>query len=162
MHSITSDTQAHSIETRGVQAHSIIDATGNLSPIPIVKLKEILKKAAENAVLGIKTTDPGVARDLHDFCASTGNVYLGAEQFEDHHVHYVKKRTIRCEACSKTRMVVGGVAALAALAYTAPSVASGDPSGPVTLVFLAALAALPPLVVNNVRLLGELIRNARG
>lgn len=142
-------------------AHSVIDAKDSLSPIPVIKLKGALKKEPENAVLAVMATDPGVERDIQDFCKSTGNMYLGSDQMDGHDLYYVKKQTPVCQACSKTRIVVGGLAAIGALIYSAPQVMVGDPSALVTFVFLAALASLPPLAVNNVRLLGELIANAK-
>lgn len=139
-------------------AQATIDAKDSLSPIPIIKLKGALKKEAEHTVVAIETTDPHVERDLRDFCTASGHLYLGVIPVGGYDVHYVKKQIRVCETCNHTRIVLAGVAAAGALAYTTPQVATGDPSAPITFLFLMALAALPPLLVNNARLLGALIR----
>lgn len=138
-------------------AATTVDAKDSLSPIPIIKLKSALKKQANDAILALETTDPHVEGDLRNFCATTGHVYLGVHSVDGHAVHYIKKQTRECETCSQTRVVLAGVGVIAALVFTAPQVATGDPSAPITFVFLLALAALPPLLINNVRLLGSLI-----
>lgn len=148
--------------TFDTEAHAIIDATDSISPIPVVKLKWALKSEAQNTVLAIKTTDPTAQRDLRDFCASTGNAYLGLDAHDAFELHYIKKTAGECQTCSTARTVLFGVVAAGALAYTAPMVVTGDPSGPVTFVFLAAFASLPPVVVNNARLVAKLFRQTKG
>lgn len=147
--------------TFDTEANAVIDATESISPIPVVKLKWALKGEAQNTVLAIKTTDPTAQRDLRDFCTSTGNVYLGVDAHDSFELHYVKKSTKECQACSNTRTVVFGLLAVSALAYAVPSVVAGDPSGPMTFVFLAALVSLPPIAVNNARLLAKLFRGSK-
>lgn len=138
--------------------HATLDATECFSPVPIVMLKSALKKQPENSVLAISTTDLQIGRDFRDFCASTGNAYLGASRENGHEVHYVKKRTLQCQTCSRARVVLAAVAAAGALAYTAPQVLTGNPQGWVTVVFAAAPAALPPVFINGAKLLGEVVR----
>lgn len=151
MNSITFDTQT--------DLH--LDAKDSLSPIPVIKLKGALKAQPVNATVALSTTDPNVTRDIRDFCKTTGHLYLGTDHLDGFDLHYIKKQSVTCETCSRARVVLGGLAAATALIFTAPSVVSGDPSAPITFVFLAALASLPPLAVNNARLLGEVIRTAR-
>jgi len=138
-----------------------IDAKDSLSPIPIIKLKSAMKKQPNNAILAVETTDPHVETDLRDFCAATGHVYLCVNSMDGHTVHYIKKQTRECATCSQARIVLAGLGVIAALAFTAPQVVIGDPSAPITLVFLVALIALPPLLINNARLLGSLIHKRK-
>ena len=152
MNSITFNTTANAT------IDATIDAKDSLSPVPILKLEGALKKQAEHAVLAVLTTDPEMERNMRDFCTTSGNQYLGMETADGHAIHYVKKQTAPCATCSKVRIVLGGLAAAGALAYTAPQVATGDPSGMITFVFLVALASLVPLTVNNSHLLGALVR----
>lgn len=154
MNAILSDTSTSAVAPRP------IDAMHSFSPIPIIKLKGALKKEAANTTLALQTTDPDIERDLRDFCTATGNLYLGSERIDGHDVHYIKKQAFTCQTCSTARMVLGGLAAVAALAYSTPMVVAGDPSAPVTLLFIAAIVAVPPLLVNNTRLLGGLIRKS--
>lgn len=139
---------------------TIIDAKESLSPIPVIKLKAALKKEPEYAVVGIATTEADAELNLRDFCTTTGNLYVGKEMVDGHEVHYIKKQTMTCETCSNVRIVVAGVAAVGVLAYTSPLVVIGDPSPLITLVFLAALLSLPPLLINNSRLVRTLLRKA--
>ncbi|HEY9164495.1 MAG TPA: sulfurtransferase TusA family protein [Magnetovibrio sp.] len=137
---------------------TIVDATDSLSPIPAIKLKVALKKTAVNAVVALHTTAPDVERDIRDFCTSTGHEYLSVDHLDGHDVHYVQKNNVTCNTCSKVRMVVGALAAVGVLTYTAPAVIGGDPSAPMTLLFLAGVIAVPSLLINNVRILRDLIR----
>ena len=139
---------------------TLIDAKGSQCPIPILKLKTALKKAADNTVFGVMTTDPFAEPNVRDFCKSSGNEYLGVENFDGYDIHYVKKRTVECQRCSNMRIVTLGVAVVGLLAYTAPQVLYSNPSGIVTVVFAAALASLPPVLINNLRLLKSIIKKA--
>lgn len=139
---------------------TLIDAKGSQCPIPIIKLKTALKKAADNTVFGVMTTDTFAEPNVRDYCKSSGNEYLGVENFDGYDTHYVKKRTVECQRCSNTRIVTLGVAVVGLLAYTAPQVLHSNPSGIVTVVFAAALASLPPVLINNLRLLKSTIKKA--
>lgn len=150
MNSITLDTISNQ--------STLIDAKGSECPIPIIKLKAALKKAAEHSLFGVVTTDKFAEPNIRDFCKSSGHEYMGVEHFEDHDIHYVKKRVVECQRCSNIRTVTLGLAALGTLAYTAPQVINSTPSGLVTVIFALALASLPPVVINNLRLLKETIK----
>ncbi|HEY9080526.1 sulfurtransferase TusA family protein [Magnetovibrio sp.] len=139
---------------------TLIDAKGSECPIPILKLKSALKKAADHSVFGVMTTDSFAEPNVRDYCKSSGNEYLGVENFDGYDIHYVKKRTVECQRCSNMRTVTLGIAAIATLAYTAPQVIHSSPSGIVTVVFAVALASLPPVLINNLRLLKSVIKKA--
>jgi len=139
---------------------TLIDAKGSECPIPILKLKTALKKAADNAVFGVMTTDAFAEPNVRDFCKSSGNTYLGVENFDGYDIYYVKKRTVECQRCSNMRTVSLGVAVLGVLAYTAPQVLHSNPSGIITVVFAVAVASLPPVLINNLRLLKGIIKKA--
>lgn len=149
----------NSINLDTIAANStLIDAKGSECPIPIIKLKSSLKKAADHTVFGVITTDKFAEPNMRDFCKSTGNEFLGVEHFDEHDIYYVKKRTIECQKCSNTRVVLMAVAAAGTLAYTAPQVFYSNPSAWVTFAFLAALASLPPLSMNLLRLVKQAIK----
>jgi len=144
------------------ESTTILNAVDCISPIPVIKLKWALKAEAHNAVVTIKTTDPNATRDLKDFCAATGNQYLGADEHDDFAMHYVKKVVRECAACSNARTVLMGFAAVGALAYSAPLVIAGDPAGLNTFVFLAALLSLPSLTVNHLLMIMGLFSSSKG
>jgi len=153
--------------TFDLRADNTVDARDSLSPIPVIKLKGALKTQPLDGVVALQTTSaelsPNLERDVRDYCTSTGHLHLGVDHLDGMDIHYVKKQAVVCSKCSKARVALAGLAAVAALVYTAPQVVVGDPSAPITALFLAALAALPPVMVNSVRILGELTRsNAKG
>ena len=139
---------------------TLIDSKGSECPIPILKLKTALKKAADNAVFGVMTTDTFAEPNVRDFCKSSGNEYLGAENFDGYDIHYVKKLTVECQRCSNMRTVTLGIAVAGLLGYTAPQVLHSNPSGVVIVLFAIALASLPPVLTNNLRLLKSVIKKA--
>jgi hypothetical protein len=124
----------------------------------ILQLQAHLKKAQNHALFGVKSTHVQAGIHLRDYCESSGNVYLGAEMFDDYAIHYVKKRSMDCQACSNTRVVVLGLAVLGALTYTVPQVLNSNPSGAVIVLFVGAVAFLPPVLFNNVRLLKKIFK----
>lgn len=153
MNSITLDTISSN--------STLIDAKGSECPIPIIKLKSAMKKADEHSLFGVVTTDKFAEANVRDFCKSTGNEFMGIEHFEDHDVYYVKKRVVECQRCSNMRIVALGLAAVGTLAYTAPQVINSNPSGIVTVLFALALASLPPVLINNLRLVKEAAKKSR-
>lgn len=134
---------------------TLIEAQGDEH---IVQLQARLKKAQNHALFGVKTAHVQAELHLRDYCESTGNDYLGAETFEDYAIHYVKKRSVECQACSNTRVVVLGLAVVGALAYTVPQVLNSNPSHAVILLFVGAVAFLPPVLFNNFRLLKKIFK----
>ncbi|MFS0783032.1 CoA-disulfide reductase [Bacillus sp. 1P06AnD] len=53
-----------------------VDACGLQCPGPIMKVAESMNQMNEGEVLEIKATDPGFAKDIHSWCARTGNTLL--------------------------------------------------------------------------------------
>jgi len=156
-----STTHMNAINLDTITDHgTLINTKGSECPIPILKLKAALKKAPEHSLFSVVTTDTFAERNMRDFCKSTGNEYLGFKHFDDHDVHYVKKRVIECQRCSNMRAITLGFAVVGTLAYTAPQVLNSNPSAIVTVLFAAALASLPPVLINNLRLLKKTTRKA--
>ncbi|MCW8914963.1 MAG: sulfurtransferase TusA family protein [Magnetovibrio sp.] len=125
-----------------------IDVTGTSHSTPILKLKTALNRASDKDVFGVQVSDKSMEPNIRDFCNGTGNVYIGVQKFDDYDVHYVQKRTIECQRCSNIRAVTMGIIVAGVLTYTAPQVLTSNPSGLVTLLFIGALAALPPVCFN--------------
>lgn len=64
------------VATKPAAAAIRIDACGLSCPGPIMKLKQAVEDAPENAVISIEATDPGFARDAKAWCESTGNTFI--------------------------------------------------------------------------------------
>lgn len=51
---------------------AILDATGLLCPLPVLKARRALKPLAPGAILEVLATDPGAVKDFEHFCQTTG------------------------------------------------------------------------------------------
>lgn len=51
---------------------AILDTTGLLCPLPVLKARRALKPLAAGAVLEVLATDPGAVKDFEHFCETTG------------------------------------------------------------------------------------------
>jgi tRNA 2-thiouridine synthesizing protein A len=51
---------------------AVLDATGLLCPLPVLKARRALKPLAPGAVLEVLATDPGAVKDFEHFCKTTG------------------------------------------------------------------------------------------
>lgn len=127
---------------------TLIDVKGATLPVPILQLKKALNRATDNDVFAIEVSDRGAEPNFRDFCKGTGNVFIGVEHFDDHDVYYVQKRTVECRKCSNIRAVTMGIAVVGVLTYTGPQVVLSNPSGLVSVLFVGALAAMPPVAIN--------------
>lgn len=63
-----------------VTVDAILDATGLLCPLPVLKARRALKPLAPGAVLEVLATDPGAAKDFEHFCATTGCELIEASE----------------------------------------------------------------------------------
>ena len=51
---------------------TVLDTTGLLCPLPVLKARRALKPLAPGAVLEVLATDPGAVGDFEHFCETTG------------------------------------------------------------------------------------------
>jgi tRNA 2-thiouridine synthesizing protein A len=63
-----------------LQADMIIDCSGMLCPIPVIKTSKAIKEIDVGQVLKMVATDPGAPPDMEAWCRQTGNRML------DHHL----------------------------------------------------------------------------
>lgn len=54
----------------------ILDATGLLCPLPVLKARQALLALPQGAVLRIRTSDPVAVIDIPHFCAEAGHELL--------------------------------------------------------------------------------------
>jgi tRNA 2-thiouridine synthesizing protein A len=50
----------------------VLDTSGLLCPLPVLKARRALKPLAPGAVLEVLATDPGAVKDFEHFCQTTG------------------------------------------------------------------------------------------
>ena len=56
-----------------------VDAFGLLCPLPIIKVAAAIKKLAPGSVIELISTDPGVIRDMEDWCKANRHEYISDE-----------------------------------------------------------------------------------
>jgi tRNA 2-thiouridine synthesizing protein A len=54
----------------------VVDAKGQMCPMPILTLKRAFKELAIGQVVAISVTDQGAKRDIPTWCETTGNTLL--------------------------------------------------------------------------------------
>jgi tRNA 2-thiouridine synthesizing protein A len=59
---------------------AVLDATGLLCPLPVLKARRALKALAPGAVLEVLADDPGAVRDFEHFCNTTGCTLLACAE----------------------------------------------------------------------------------
>jgi len=67
-------------ETIPAAVDAVLDATGLLCPLPVLKARRALKPLAPGAVLEVLATDPGAVNDFEHFCRTTGCEMLEASE----------------------------------------------------------------------------------
>jgi tRNA 2-thiouridine synthesizing protein A len=63
-----------------IAVDAVLDATGLLCPLPVLKARRALKPLAPGAVLQVLATDPGATKDFEHFCQTTGCELLEASE----------------------------------------------------------------------------------
>jgi tRNA 2-thiouridine synthesizing protein A len=61
--------------------NTLLDATGLLCPLPVLKLRKRLRSLRPGAVITMIATDPAAVIDVPHFCNETGHVLV--EQTQD-------------------------------------------------------------------------------
>lgn len=70
----------------------VLDASGLLCPIPIVRTAAAVKGLADGAVLLVIATDPGIASDMPLWCKATRHEHLATFRDGASWKSYVRKR----------------------------------------------------------------------
>lgn len=79
-----------------MQADDILDTTGLLCPLPVLKARKRLALMQRGQVLRVAASDPAAIVDIPHFCNQSGHVFLGMEEGADGAQIYI----IRCDASS--------------------------------------------------------------
>ena len=68
----------------------VLDTKGLNCPLPVLKLKKIMKEVPPGGVLQVLATDPGAVADFEAFCRQTGNTLLESKTEGDVYVFLIR------------------------------------------------------------------------
>lgn len=71
--------------------HQILDTSGLTCPLPLLKLKKVIKTQEAGAVIKLITTDASSAADIPSFCELTHNRLLDSYTDNDVSVFFIQK-----------------------------------------------------------------------
>ncbi len=69
----------------------IVDATGLLCPLPVLKARKRLQALAPGEVLRIRTSDPVAVVDMPHFCREAGHQLLSATEDGETHIFEIRR-----------------------------------------------------------------------
>ena len=70
----------------------ILDATGLLCPLPVLKLRKHLKSMDNGSLITVLADDPAAAIDIPHFCNETGNKLVSKANSENGVKEYTVKK----------------------------------------------------------------------
>lgn len=71
----------------------VLDATGLICPLPVLKAKKAIRDVPVGERLTVLATDPGAEDDMMAFCHVTGHRLVDAKRDEDGVLRFVIERT---------------------------------------------------------------------
>jgi tRNA 2-thiouridine synthesizing protein A len=69
--------------TDATEGDTLLDATGLLCPLPVLKARRALRTVAPGGILQVLATDPGAVKDFEHFCQTTGCQLLQSSEDRD-------------------------------------------------------------------------------
>jgi tRNA 2-thiouridine synthesizing protein A len=69
----------------------ILDATGLLCPLPVLKARKRLKSLPVGAILEMLADDPAAQIDVPHFCAEAGHALVSQADCGTHQVYRIRK-----------------------------------------------------------------------
>ena len=69
----------------------LLDLSGLLCPLPVLKARKRLASMAANEVLKVTATDPMAAIDMPHFCAEQGHTLIALEHDGAAYIFWIKK-----------------------------------------------------------------------
>jgi tRNA 2-thiouridine synthesizing protein A len=70
---------------------TVLDATGLLCPLPVLKARKALKGMAAGEVLKVLATDKGAVKDFAAFCKTTGNALIEQSEADGMFTFLIRK-----------------------------------------------------------------------
>jgi tRNA 2-thiouridine synthesizing protein A len=71
---------------------TLLDCTGLLCPLPVLKAKRALRGVAAGGLLAVIATDPGAREDFAHFCAVTGCELVSLDEEEGGVLRFLLKK----------------------------------------------------------------------
>ena len=69
----------------------VLDCSGLLCPMPIIRTSQAIRQLQPGQVLKIVATDAGFHADIEAWCRQTGHTLLAQDREGDSYVAYVRK-----------------------------------------------------------------------
>ncbi len=69
----------------------ILDATGLLCPLPVLKARKRLQSLPKGALLRLLADDPAAVIDVPHFCAEAGHALISETEAADHRIYVIRK-----------------------------------------------------------------------
>jgi|TARA_B110000305_G_scaffold239899_1_gene308934 tRNA 2-thiouridine synthesizing protein A len=70
---------------------SVLDSTGLLCPLPVLKIRKKLKEMQKGSVLRVIADDPAAIIDIPHYCHESGNKILKQDVSEDGQIYLLMK-----------------------------------------------------------------------
>ncbi|NOX61387.1 MAG: sulfurtransferase TusA family protein [Chloroflexi bacterium] len=74
-----------------IQADQVLDCSGMLCPMPVVKTTRAIKQLQVGQVLKLIATDPGAPPDMAAWSRQTGNEILAQTEEDGKFIFYIKR-----------------------------------------------------------------------
>ncbi len=72
-------------------ADKVLDCTGLLCPIPVIKTSKAIKEVGVGQVLKMIATDPGAPADMEAWARQTGHELLASEQEDGKFIFFIRR-----------------------------------------------------------------------
>lgn len=74
-----------------LEADKVLDCTGLLCPIPVVKTSQAIKEVEVGQILHMIATDPGAPPDMHAWARQTGHELVAEEAGDGQFLFWFKR-----------------------------------------------------------------------
>lgn len=75
-----------------LSADQVLDCTGMLCPVPVIKTSKAIKQIEVGQVLKMIATDPGASADMTAWSKQTGHEMLHSHQEGDKFIFYFRRQ----------------------------------------------------------------------
>ncbi len=73
-------------------ADKVLDCSGMLCPVPVVKTQQAIKKMESGQILKMISTDPGAPPDMIAWSKQTGNEMLESREEDGNYIFLFRKK----------------------------------------------------------------------
>lgn len=75
-----------------IKEDQVLDCTGMLCPMPVVKASKAIKELQSGQILKMIATDPGAPPDMEAWSRQTGNELLRSMQEDDKFIFFFRRK----------------------------------------------------------------------